>query len=825
MPKTTCLACISAICLLVCFCPAADTPADFLPLLDQLEKAQTPDERGFDQSANGDGPGKRMVRMLGSPQIWDPYGTPNLRKTFIARLRKRWGAEGEAMLHGLQLRPPVPGHVEVNAAGVRFVCDLEKMRRQFLLNNGKLYELGAMDGSFPPSGFMLGSQSGVWVSPTKALDGFVLVLRENGQPPWRLDECNHFSHDFATATFNFAANDWTVSRIDFPAATEPALFSRLTIANHSKRERSLDIDFIADINIRPDWRTTAQKNQQNDLDMIESRNGLIRAWDPKLQRSMIVLGADRPEAQLRIEDARVTFTYRLTIPADGTVDLTVLLQAGLESSNARWSAIFRTLLARSAQELQARKNRTAAQISSGVHFTCSDPRLSEAFALAKANLALLTADCRPNYPDVYLMAGVPVYPRLFACDSCIALPGATAAGFWPQAKGTLACLAFQARKQKSLVPHESATDGALIGPSNSQETTQFIATAAHYLRWSADQKFAADLYPLLTSAMAAHRAKFAKDGYPSGAALIETHGMGPRKIDAASWQHAALAALADVAHMLGKEQDARSWRTEATRYRVAMQRDWWIQQQHMWADSLDAENRSKHDGLWSVVFPLLTDVASASQSSFTIDALEAGWVNQWGGVHTRQPDISQQGSGVVTTGVFAQAAFAHQRSDLGLKLLLQNAQAPKQDRMPGAFTEMIPPGGSDFAQLWSAGPFLAAIVEGLAGIRPDAATHQVEFSPQLPEGLEWLTLEHLRVGDHELRVDVRRVNNKTVSSVNHIKGSQPLLIVYAPANQQKGIDLNDKRVDPTAQRINRLDRELKVVKYAVPAGGTATFAQ
>ncbi len=814
------------ICLLACVCTAADSPAEFPAVLDQVENAKTHEELGFDQFTNGnDSPGKRMVRMLGSPEIWDPYGSAKLRKTFIARLRKRWDAQGEGLLLGLAPRTAVPGRVEVNWAGMQIARDIEKMRRQFFLNNGRLYELGAMDGSFPPSGFMLGSQSGVWAPPNKALDAFGFVFRERGRAPWRLEDCTRFSHDFATATFAFSSNGWTVTRTDFPAAAEPSLFCRLTIANDAKAERGLDVDFVADVNIRPDWRTSAQKAGQNDLDVIESREGVVRAWDANLPRSMIVLGANQAATQIKIDDARATLTYHVTIPGGGKVELVFLIQTGLEISNLRPAAGFSKMMERWQSELESRRKRVAEQVDSGVRFKCSDTSLTEAFALAKANLVLLTADCRPHFPDVYLMAGVPVYPRLFACDSCISLPGATAAGLLAQAKGTLSCLAFQARKYKSLVPHESATDGTLIGPSNSQETTQFIATAAHYLRWTCDRRFAAELYPLLSSAMAAHRTKFARDVYPAGAALIETRGMGPHKIDAACWQYAAFVGLAEVAELLAKEQDARTWRAQAATYKAALQRDWWMPQEKMWADSLDDQKSTKLDGLWSVVFPQITEAASASQAQQTMDGLAEGWINQWGGVHTRQADISQQGSGVVTTGVFAQAAFAQLRGELGLRLLLQNAQAPRQDRMPGAFTEMIPAGGSDFAQLWSAGPFLAAVVEGLAGIRPNAAAHELELSPQLPAGLTWMTLENVRIGEHELRLDVRRQENITTTTLTHTKGPAALSIVFIPSNQQLEMNLNGKPANFTSLRINRLDQNMKVIKHAVPPAGKATFSQ
>ena len=804
-----------------------DGPAkDFPALLDQLEKSETPLERGFDQMPQAfDHPGNRVVQMLGSPQTWDAFGTPALRQAVLARWRKRWAAEGEAMLRGLRSPGSMSGRVEAQAGDLRVVRDIGSMRHQFFLNNARIYEMGEMDGTFSPAGFMLGDQAGVWVPPLKALDGFAFVFREQGKDSWRLEDCQHFTHDFASGTFHYARSGWSLSRTDYPAVDLPALFSRLTLTNQTADARAIEVDFIADVNIRPDWRTKAHNNLQNDLDVIEARDGLVRAWDRNLPRSMIVVGADQGATQTQVNDARATLTYQLKVPAGASAALTCLIQAGLELDDRAWADGFQKLASRSVTRFDGRKQHVAAQRQNGVQFRCSDARLTEAFALAKENVGLLTADCRPHFRDVYLMAGVPVYPRLFACDSCVSLPGVTAAGLWSEARGTLTCLAAQARKHGFLVPHESATDATFIGPANSQETTQFIAICATYLRWTADRKLAADLYPVLTEALAAHCKRFAPEGYPAGPALIETRGTGARKIDAACWQHAALAALAEVAQALGNKDDAKQWRGEATRLRTSIQRDWWIPKDKMWADSLDAKGQPQLDGLWSVVFPLLTNVASAEQAALTLDGLEFGWVNQWGGVHTRQANIRQQGSGVVTTGVFAEAALAHRRPDWGLHLMLLNAEAPRQDRMPGGFTEMIPPGGSDFVQLWSVGPFLEAVVEGLAGIRPNAFADQVEIAPQLPASLEWFTLDKVRIGEHELRIDVRRVQTKIVTKVTHVNGPAPLSVTFIPLNQAADTQLDGKKVAQIDQWIDRLDCEMRVIPHSLTAESKVTFAQ
>ncbi|HKQ38525.1 MAG TPA: hypothetical protein VJ063_10640, partial [Verrucomicrobiae bacterium] len=477
--------------------PAASTDA-FLTMLDELEAASTPALRGFDQGITSfNNIGNRVVAMVGSAETWDAYGTPELRATVIERWRRRYALEGAAMLRGLVTSTDLPGRASVNAANVLLERGLPNMRKPFFLNNGLLYEMGSMDGAFPPMAFMLGDQSGLWTPPVKALDGFGFVVHETGATNWQLGDCTKFSHDFASATFKFETSGWRAERLDFPAASRPGLFSRLTLSNLTVNARTVDLDFVARVNIRPDWRTTPQNNQQNTLDVIEVVEGLARASDPNLARSLVVVGADRAATAINITDATVIMTHHFNIPAGGSVTLNFLVLGGFPLGDASALQSFRDLVSRSEAELTAARLRMSDRIGSGVNFSCSDSRLAEAFVLAKANLALLTADYRPNFPDVFLSAGLPVYPRLFANDSCMSLPGGMAAGFTNEARGTLACLAAQAQSFGALTPHESATDATLIGQANAQETPQFIATCARYLRWSGDRNFIGGLYPLL----------------------------------------------------------------------------------------------------------------------------------------------------------------------------------------------------------------------------------------------------------------------------------------------------------------------------------------
>jgi len=756
---------------------AQETASEFPQLLDALERAATPMERGFDQGIRAfNRTGNRVIQLLGAPENWDAYGTQELRAAVIERWRRRWKEEGPAMLQGLQKVGTVPGEVEVNAADIRFSRKIRDMRALFFLTNQRLYEIGAMDGAFPPAGFMLGDQSGLWVPPVKILDKFAFTLRETGKAEWRLIGGSRFHHDFASASFFFEREGLTAERRDFPDAENSILFSSLTVANQTGTSRTIDVEFGARFNIRPDWRTAAQKREENDLDIIQCKDGIVSAWDPRLKRSLAVLLCDHSNLRATIKEPVARLTCQLVLSPQSRQIITFAIGGGFETDNDAAVQLMREATRKAPDALKTQRTRVIQRVQQGVRFTCSDPELTEAFALSKANLGLLVADHRPYFPELFLQAGLPVYPRLFACDACIALPGVIAAGFWKEGHGTIAALAEQARKYNNLVPHESATDGALIGPSNAQETTEFIATCWRYYQWTGDSALLVQMYPLLSDALRAHLERFdkKKTGYPVGSALAETQGMGPKRLDAACWQYAALLSLANIAGVLGKSADATSFQREADALGFSIQKDWWLPSENIWADAMNENNVATSHGLWTVVFPLLTGVASPKQRQFTLEAIEHEWINQWGGVHTRKSDITSQGSGVVTSNLFAIAAFAGEKGETGLSLLRKASQAVRQEGMPGAFTEMIPPGGSDFIQLWSVGPFLEAVIEGLAGIRTRAAEHRVDLIPSLPATLDWYRLENLRVGAHTITLHVARQNGRVTATLTQVTGPTAL---------------------------------------------------
>jgi hypothetical protein len=170
--------------------------------------------------------------------------------------------------------------------------------------------------------------------------------------------------------------------------------------------------------------------------------------------------------------------------------------------------------------------------------------------------------------------------------------------------------------------------------------------------------------------------------------------------------------------------------------------------------------------------------------------------DQWGFVHQRKPKITGEGVGVVHNNVLAQTAFAYGRPDLGWRLMQLSAKAPLGERMLGAFDETLP-GGGDLVQLWSFGPFLGCMIEGLAGIRPQPGADRVDLFPQHPGTLNWFKLEDCRIGRHRLTLEQRRTGVTITTTVTHSQGDTPLSgTFWFPLHTDGDVQIDGKTAKP-----------------------------
>jgi len=643
----------------------------------------------------------------------------------------------------------------------------------FFLAGPKLYEIGAVDGDFLRTGWhIFGEMGGVWAHPIKLLDGFTFEI-EDEEGTWRLNGAQAFEHSFVRARFLFERGDLRAVREEAVLDDEAALFITLTLENLSSQHRRLRVRLLVDVHLMPSWRSLLPDGQ----DEVLFRDGLLLAQELGSTRDRwgLAVGADRAPRHTWRERTRGILEYELTLGPQGSASLRFLIVAAHQGGPEAARLKFRTLIGEAEERLVRTTKDFEKNVLEGVRFNCSDRVFQEAFWCAKANLLSLTAEI-PTLGE-YCFAGVPEYVQLFGADTAYAVPGLMAAGFWEAAHQSLTTLARFARRQMGRVPHEVSTGGWIVHRGNANETAQFVSACREYFRWTADQAFLNEIYPLCKQGIFELLLKlWDADGdlYPEGEGMVERPGMGPEKLDVTCYLYQALLALAEMAEALGRKGEIAKPQELAALMREGFNRDWWLDDEGMFADSLGGRGNPQLAGHWTVTVPMEVGIADLKKGRRALSNIERGWVSEWGMVHTRGSDTRVW---TLPTGVLALAKFRYGDIAMGLHLLESICSTLRQG-MLGAYSELIPDGG-DLMQLWSAAIFIRGLFEGLWGLRPRADRGRLELSPKLPPGWEFMNVEDLRLGRHRLSLSCTQAARGRRLIIDHPEGPSDLTIGLA----------------------------------------------
>jgi glycogen debranching enzyme len=466
-----------------------------------------------------------------------------------------------------------------------------------------------------------------------------------------------------------------------------------------------------------------------------------------------------------------TLSYPFTLAPGQNQTWEFLLTADHERGHDGARHLFGQLAGTGEKLLIEKVDRYHQKVFQGVALESPERPVNRAFALAKANIQLLSADYGPNLPP-YFLAGVPEYPQLFGCDTEYTVPGAVAAGFVETSKSALLALADYGQRACGRIPHEITTNGRVFHPGNTQETPQFAAACWDFFRWTGDIIFLRRVYPLCKEGIDDYMpAVWGPAGslYPIGDGMIERHGMGARKLDSTCYLFQALRALRDMAEALEYPDDARRYAGRLSELGRRFEQDWWLEDEQMYADSLHSDGRPQFDGHWTVVLPLQLGMAGPERARRSLERIEREWVNRWGLVHTR---AREELVWTLPTGLLALTAFRYGQGDLGLRMLQNIAETASYGAL-GAFKELIPI-GLCFVQLWSAGLYAQGMIEGLLGLQPLAHLHRLSIAPCLPTNWPRARLAALAVGAHTLTLELRPDG----LDAEHTAGPEPLDLRY-----------------------------------------------
>lgn len=404
--------------------------------------------------------------------------------------------------------------------------------------------------------------------------------------------------------------------------------------------------------------------------------------------------------------------------------------------------------------------------------TTPDAKLNAYWRIARHNMQQLIAD----YPDIrpYFLAGIPEYPQLFGCDTTYSIPGLMGAGYHAMSRSALLALAEYAQRACGRVPHEITTNGRVFHAGNAQETPQFAVACADYLAWSGDIDTIRQLYPLCVEGMVHFEGVLTGRHWPYGDGMVERHGMGPFKLDSVAYLYHALQALMVMADAIGDEVARMQWRDAASTLATRFEAAWWMEEEGLYADSLQRDGTPQLEGHWTAVVPGHTGLAEPTRRQRVYQRIKREFVNQWGLVHTRD---REELVWTLPTGLLALEAFAQGDVETGLHLL-RNIGVTSEHGSLGLFKELIPQ-GICFVQLWSTGLFAQGVTQGLFGLAPDATKRHLAIDPQLPADWPEMTLRDIACGDARFAIAVTH----TEVRVEYLAGTAPWLIIVAGSGQ------------------------------------------
>jgi glycogen debranching enzyme len=658
----------------------------------------------------------------------------------------------------------------------------------FAATGRQLYLIGDIDGGFRPRSnpydlYNLGAPNrgdplanelqGVWAQPVKALDGYLFEVEVDGER-WPLLGADRFTQGFADVQFDFRKGPLKATRQDFVPQDRPLLFTTLALQNDGPEAVDVRLTFNAYFDLEDagftslaDRRNTGESVKVDGERLIARAKVAPDAW-------AVAVGGELAPAQARVVKGpngqrvgQLEYTARLE-PGERqswTFAIVVENESGPEVALQHlddWLPQRQTLMA----EKQALYDTL---LTAGPRFHSPDTSFDAAFDIARANMQMLEAE--PAAMGRHFYAGLEMFPFWFCNDGFYSMPGLLASNLTATAQSHL--LIGTRFHQNGRIPHQISPSGDVVAAGNAQETPQWVMAVWDVYRWTGDRDFLATAYPTAVEGLFSYVLDTAdqdSDNYPEGPAMVEKAGMGPEKVDSASYLWAALVDLTQMAQALDDAETAARARDVAAALQASFDADWWLSEQEVYADSLlDSDNTPRYDGHWTAVVPLEVGIAPAERARASLARVQRDYLNEWGLVHTLGSD---ERVWTLPTATLSRGAYRYSDPEMGLEMLQHLAQTLDHGSI-GLFHELVPEGLS-FFQLWSGATFVRGVVEDLMGITVRADSHAVTIAPQLVATWDFAELENLRFGEHTITIHATHAGIR----VTHIRGPVPLSITY-----------------------------------------------
>lgn len=598
----------------------------------------------------------------------------------------------------------------------------------YFIAGNRMYAIGMMSGAQPHVGeeHLVGDMGGLWSQPIKVLDawGIKIEMRESSFAP----SATKFISNFWRVERIRESNDVRVSELECIDEDDAVMLIQATVVNTSNTNRTMRAAYEVQPHVRACWMSPLVDGD----DHIERFECEVLAFDKSYQNWAVAVIAEPCLEQTITLAPGESYSMRIVV-------------AATHDRSVNWA---RAQALKAMKEFDARLEKKRLAYESVASPLNAHSPLPVAITCALLNLKLLETH---NLAGRYAMAGLPEYPNLFGCDTTYSVAGMCAAGRSDLAMSALRSLREIAMKQCGRVPHEVIPDGNIFHPGNTQETPQFvIAVHSVWSRLANDERrtmneaanekrqasvrpsaivgrhssssWLTEMYPVCRAGLLNYlRGAFVMNAsrfpyYPHGNAMVEREGMLPLKLDSVCYTWRALRCFVEMSQAAAQNErientvfandiaQAEIW---AKQIEENFEKDWWIEREGFYADSLGWDGKQQLDKHWTQVVPLEVGLAQKDRATNVLNRIEREWLNEDGLPHTVKTETRVW---TLPTGLLALVAARAGRRDLAIRLLNDIAKTLQSGQL-GLYEELIPK-GLCFIQLWSAA-LVAEIVDAL----------------------------------------------------------------------------------------------------------------
>ncbi|MDX8513018.1 amylo-alpha-1,6-glucosidase [Mesorhizobium captivum] len=596
------------------------------------------------------------------------------------------------------------------------------------------------------------------------------------------------------------------------------LFDRITLSNYSREHSTIAVS----LHFAADFR-----------DMFEVRGstrpkrGTVHV--AKTDKASVLLGYDGLDGLPRL--SAISFSQAPDQLSDNRADFLIAVtkrsskvlyvEVGPEVADIPGRDRFRAAAARARFAMRAKRRHGATVHSSGRVFNDWVER-------ARADVALLTTELSTG---PYPYAGIPWFSTAFGRDGVIS--GLQMLWLNPGlARGVLAFLAEHQATETS--PFIDSQPGKIMHETRKGEmaalrelpfgryyggvdtTPLYIHLACAYADRTGDMAFIDTLWPSLKAAaewteeasratgfvtyQRAAESGLANQGWKDSIdSVFHADGRIPRGpialVEVQGYVFAAYRGLAALARRRGEFADAEHWENRAEEMRLAVERDFWIDDLNFYAIAIDGEGQPCKVRTSNAGHLLYAGLPQPERAKIVADQLLSASFHSGWGLRTLADDaiffnpMSYHNGSIWPhdTALCGVGLARYGERDSVVRLMSGTFESAVHFnmRLPELFCGFIrAPGEAPIAypvaclpQAWSAGSTFM-LMQACLGLEIDGWEGELHVTrPRMPIGIDTLTLRHLTVGDKSVDLTFQRVGDRVVAFLSdRHEGMVPLIV-------------------------------------------------